>query len=256
MRKAKNAKKLFLIEAVILLLSILLFAQTTYAYFSNTSKSSAVITAGNVSILFSEAAVTRDGTGNLVEDTHQPRIFGSPSGTLHDYGMIYPGQQIHKDPTIQNTGTNAAYIAAKMSITDGDGDIHRVVGFPDYDEIDISMLFGGGLFDESSHFGVWNGIGDVTYSDTFAIVQIPHRDEGRYDIYFFLLQPLEHAETIVLFDKMFFAPEFKDKDMKEFRELRIDTYAYAVQTSGFTSCYEAMLGALPDHFSDLPHSAG
>ena len=130
-----------------------------------------------------------------------------------------------------------------------------MVGYPNYDDIDISMLFGGGLLDDEAHFGTWNGIADVIYSDAFAIVQIPHRDEGRYDIYFFLLQPLEQGESIVLLEQMFFAPEFTDEEMKEFRDLRLDLYAYAVQTSGFTSCYDAMLVALPDHFSDLPYSA-
>ena len=142
-----------------------------------------------------------------------------------------------------------------MTITDGDGDIHRVVGYPNYDEIDVLMLFGGGLFDANAHFGVWNGIDAATYSDTFAIVQIPHRSEGKYDIYFFILNPLEQADSVVLFEQMFFAPEFSDEDMREFRELRIDTYAFAGQTTGFAACYEAMLNALPDHFADLPHSA-
>ena len=104
----KNIKKWFLIETIILLLAILLFAQATYAYFSSTNKSSATITSGNVSILLSEAAVKKDGAGNLVADPQQSRIFGSTTGTLHDYGIVYPGQLIHKDPTIQNTGTNAA----------------------------------------------------------------------------------------------------------------------------------------------------
>lgn len=255
MKNAKRTKKLFIAEIVILLLAILLFAQTTYSYFSSASKSSATVTVGNVSILFSEAAVTRDSTGNLVEDKTQSRVFGSPTGTLHDYGIIYPGQQIYKDPTVQNTGTNEAFIAAKVTLTDGHGDIHRVIGYPNYDEIDVSMLFGGGLLDETAHFGTWNGIEDVTYTDHFAIVQVPHRSEGRYDIYFFILQPLEQGEMITLFDRMFFAPEFTDEEMREFRELRIDTHAFAVQTTGFASCYEAMLNALPDHFSDLPHSA-
>ena len=64
----KTTKKWLLIETVILLLSILLFAQATYAYFSSQTKASSTITVGNVSILLSEAAVTRDGSGNLVKD--------------------------------------------------------------------------------------------------------------------------------------------------------------------------------------------
>ena len=150
---------------------------------------------------------------------------------------------------------SVAYIAAKMTITDGAGDIHRVIGFENYDDIDLAMLFGGGFFDESAHFGIWNGLEDVTYNDKFAYVQVPHRAEGKYDIYFFILEPLTHAESVMLFDRMSFPTDFTGDQMQEFVNLRVDIYGFGVQTTGFESCYEAMLGALPEHFADFLQSA-
>lgn len=250
----KKNKRLIL-ELSILLLSVLMFTQASYAYFSSQSKASATITAGNVSILLSESAVKRDGNGNLVEDTESSKIFGSASGTVHDYGTIFPGQSIYKNPTIENTGTNDAYIAAKMTLTDGDGDIHRIIGFENYDDIDLSIIFGGGLLDESAHFGRWNGIDGVTYNSHFAMLQVPDRAHGEYDIYFFILEPISHAESVVLFDGMYFPSELRSEEMKEFGDLRVDICAFGVQASGFDSCYNAMTKALPEHFEDLVQSA-
>lgn len=250
----KSTKKLLIAEIVILLLSVFMFVQATLAYFSSEVTTSATITAGSVEILLSESAVKHDSLGNLIEDPDSPKIYGSASGTVHDYGIVFPGQTIFKNPTIRNIGTNDAYIAAKMSITDGDGDIHRVIGFPDFDHIDITMMFGGGLFNESAHFGTWNGLENVTYNDNFAMLQIPDRAHGKYDVYFFILKPLTHDEYVTLFDTMFFIPEFTSEEMIEFSDLRVDIYGFGVQTSGFETCFDAMLGALPDYFSDFSQS--
>ena len=253
----KNVKKLLFIEAIVLLLAILMFAQTTFAYFSSRTKTTATITAGDVAIVLSEAAVKRDASGHLIEDKEKTRIFGTSDGAIHDYGVVFPGQKIFKDPTIMNTGTNDAYIAAKMTISDGVGDIHRVIGYADYKEIDLEMMFGGGFLDRlgETTFGDWHGIEAVSYNDDFAIAQIPKPEENKYDIYFFILKPSKHGESIKLFTEMFFSGEFNNEQMKEFAELRVDIHAFAVQTFGFESCYEAMLGALPDHFEDFVQSA-
>ncbi len=251
----KSTKRLIFLELIVLLLAVVMFAQATWAYFSSQAKTSGTITSGSVKIVLYESAVKRDSSGNLVEDNESAKIFGTSTGTVHDHGVVFPGQNIFKNPTIQNTGTNDAYIAAKMTITDGDGDIHRVIGFPDYDEIDVVTLFGGGYFDSPAHFGDWNGLHNVTYNDDFAMVQVPKRAEGQYDVYFFFTKPIAHGESITVFDQMFFPSEFSSNEMKEFSELRVDIYGFGVQTFGFETSFDAMLGALPEHFSDLAHSA-
>ena len=251
----KSLKAMLIFEILVLIASIMLFAQATYAYFTATTSAKVTITSGEVKILLSEAAVKRDADGNLIEDTASARIFGSSAGAVHDYGAVHPGMSIYKDPTIQNIGRNDAYVAAKITVTDGAGDIHRVIGFEYFDDIDITMLLGGGVFDEGAHYGTWNGLENVTYNDRFAYVQVPHRAEGKYDIYFFILDPLVYGEAVTLFDSMVFPTDFTGTDMDEFRDLRIDIYGFGVQTYGFASCYEAMLGALPEHFADFVQPA-
>lgn len=244
----KIAKKSLFIHALLLGVSLILFASTTYAYFTSHKQSTGTITAGNVSIALSEAAVVADSGGNLVEDTSSPRIFGGTEEVFRDYGKIYPGQSIYKDPTILNTGTENAFIAAKVIITDGDGDIHRVMGFPGYDDIDITWLIGGGLLGETAHFGTWNGIENVTYNDKFAMIQIPDRQEGRYEFCIFMLSPFEQGEDVTVFEQMAIPPEWTSEQMKELVDIKITVKAYGVQVFGFESCFEAMTKAFPGHF--------
>ncbi len=244
-------------ELLLLLLAIALFAQATYAYFTSQVQVSGTITSGSVKIVLYESAVQRDSEGNLVKDPDKPEIMGTSTGTIHDYGIVYPGQSIYKDPTIRNTGTNDAYIAAKISILDGDGDIHRVIGISDdYDEIDIEMLFSGGILDDANnfgdvHFGEWNGIKNVIHNERFAMLQVPCREESRYDIYVFFLNPMSHGECVTIFNGMHFSPDFTNVEMAEFSDLRIDICGFGVQTLGFESCFDAMVGALPEHFADF-----
>ncbi|MBR2615137.1 MAG: SipW-dependent-type signal peptide-containing protein [Clostridia bacterium] len=246
-----KTKHRLIMELLLLVVALILFVQTSFAYFTSKKETGATITSGTVSIMLSEAAVTRDGNGNLVEDTDSARIFGTSDGAVHDYGVVFPGQGIFKDPTISNTGDGPAWIAAKVTITDGSKDVHRVLGFENYDDLDLAGFMTGGLMDEGEHFGTWNGLENVTYSDNFAMLQVPHRAEGRYDVYFFVLAPLARAESVVLFENLYFSGDYDNIQIQEFAELKIDVVAYGVQNQGFASCYEAMLTALPEHFEDF-----
>ena len=251
----KSLKRTLIIDAIVLVSAIVMFAYTSFAYFSETRQISSTITSGNVSIVLTEASVKRDAVGNLVQDPDKPRIIGSADQTDHDYGTVYPGQSIFKDPTVTNTGSDKAYIAAKVTITDGRGDVHKVLGIDGYDDIDITMLISGGLLDESSRFGTWNGIEDVTYNDHYAMVQVPSRIEGKYEFYFFILDPVESHESVVFFEQVFFSSGFNNSEMQEFIDLKIDFRGFGVQTFGFASCYEAMTTALPEYFTSVTHSA-
>ena len=252
----KVVKKILIIDAILLALSIVLFTATTIAYFTSQKKVSATFTSGDVRIALSQAAVKKDSSGNLIEDATQPRVFGSVDGTPYDYGMIFPGQSIYKDPTIRNVGANEAYIAARVTISDGAGDIHRLLGYDNADYIDTDTFISGSLLDEDDlHFGEWNGIQNVTHNDHFAMMQVPDVRAGEYHLYFFILSPMKQNEEIELFDTLHFFDEWTGEDMKEFRDLRIDVVAFGVQTFGFNSCYDAMTSAFPSHFSGITQMA-
>lgn len=244
----KSLKFKLIISNILLSVVVLLLIGTTIAYFTDTKGISNTLTSGNVTITLSEAEVKSDNAGNLVEDTNAQRFFGTANSATHDYKTIFPGQSIFKDPTIQNIGDQDAWIAAKITLTDGAGHIDRVLSYPGYQGIDIKELLYGGLIGESAHVGVWNGIEQVRHNDNYAMVQIPDAATGKFEFYFFLNNKFLQGDSTVIFDHMNIPDYFSSEDMQEFKELTIDIRAYAVQARGFDNCFDAMKEAFPSHF--------
>lgn len=236
---------------VILTVFLLMLVGTTIAYFSDRKQTTNTFTAGNAKIVLSEAAVKRDAEGNLVKDPDKPRIFGGNDVVINDYGTVYPGQSVYKDPTITNTGDNPEWIAAKVILRDGPGDLSAIMGYEGYEEIDIEMLLSGGLLNElneQDYVGVWNGIPDVCYNDHYAMVQIPNPAEGRYEFYFFILQPVAVGDSVTIFDHVNFPKAWNNSEMQHLADLKIDIQAFGVQTFQLDSCVTAMTEAFPQHF--------
>ena len=254
--KRLKLKKLHIV-AIVLVLSVAMIAAagTTIAYFTDEREITNVFTAGHVYIELTEAAVMDDGVGNLIEDTSKPRVQGvaidSTEDVKHNYGMLYPGKTMHKDPTIKNTGSDPAWIAAKVIVTDGSGDINKLYGFPNSEYIDLKLMLSGALLDQTVHVGTWKDHENAYYNDTYAMVQMPDAANGIYEFYIFILDQCERDEEVVLFDTMTILPEFTNSDMKELEGLEITVQAFAVQTFGFDNTYAAMLGAFPEHFGKL-----
>lgn len=245
-----NKAKMQVISAgIFFALSLLMLLGTTFAYFSDTKQVTNTITVGNVAIELTEAAVKRDNGGNLVEDTSAPRVKGGADTTIRDYGVIYPGISIYKDPTIKNIGNSDAWIAAKITITDGVGDISKVIGYEDVAGIDIGMLLSGGLLREGCYVGEWNGIHDVLYNDKFAIVQKADNRLGEYVFYVFFHNTFAPGAQETLFDHFIIPEDWSGDMMQEFRELTIHIQAFGVQVFDLDSCYEAMTKAFSAHFN-------
>ena len=228
---------------------VLMFVGATIAYFSDSVQSSSTFTSGNVKIALSEAAVKRDDRGNLVADPDQPRIFGAvDDAVVNDYGRIYPGMTIYKDPTVTNSGDMPEWVAVKVTLTDGVGDLHKVMGYPGYSEIDIERLLSGGLLDEHVDVEDWNGISDVCVNDRYAMIQVADNEEGKYEFYFLMLQPLEVGHSVTIFDEVVFDQMWTGEHMQQLAELKIHIQAYGVQTFNLEDCLEAMTSAFPEHF--------
>ena len=246
------------LTALILAITVMTSAiiSGSLAFFTDSKESDTVFTSGNVYIELSEAAIMADGTGNLIADTAADRIYGSEIdssgfGVVHDYGYVFPGQTIYKDPTIKNIGNSDAWVAAKIIIEDGAGDIHRLFSYSDDNsDIDIERLLSGGLLDEEVHVGDWNGIEDVCYNENYAMIQHSSHIDGVYEFYFIMLRPLEKDESIMIFDTLFMNEFFGNSEMQEFRELKLTVQAFAVQKFGFSSCLDAMNGAFTEHFEN------
>lgn len=243
----KSIKSNLILNLILLTISALLLVTTTFAYFSDRREISNTMTSGNVEIVLTEAAV-KNVNGNLVEDTEAPRIVGGSDAVLHDYGVIHPGQIIYKDPTILNKGSEDAWIAFKITVTDGRGDLTKIMGYEEYDGIDIHMLLSGSAFDEGLHVGEWNGFQNVSHNERYAMIQKPNKAKGEYEFYFFFNQTLEKGKEITLFENFIVPPEWNNSEMMELIDLKINIQAFATQTFNLNDCFTAMTNAFPDYF--------
>ena len=258
MKSFKAAKIMFYSSFILLGAILITLVGTTLAYFTVTRQSTNnTLTAGNITIVLSEAAVKAEPSGNLAEDPQMPRIIGGRDTVFNNYGKVYPGQTIFKDPTILNTGTLPAWIAAKITFTDGAGDLTKVMGYEGYEDIDIEVLLSGGLLDEGTRFGVWNGIPNVTYNDRYAMIQVPNAAQGRFEFFFLILAPMDSGQSVTLFDHILFPPEWNNAEMQQLADLTIHIEAFGVQATQTDNCLGAMSEAFPKHFpatSLIPNS--
>ena len=239
----KNLKIKLIVSNLLLILAVALLVGTTIAYFTDTKTISNTLTSGTVKIELTEAAVKKDAVGDLVENTEAPRIFGTADATVHDYGTVWPGQSIFKDPTIHNIGENDAWIAVEVAFADGDGKLEAVLNSIGKSFFD---LLGGALLDEPLTVGEWNGLQNVRYNSQAAIITKETQDGC--SVYFLFNQPLAKGKTATAFNKLTIPAEWTSEDMAEIGELKIHVQGYGVQTYGFGSCYNAMTVAFPDHF--------
>lgn len=236
--------------------AIALATSGTIAFFTDFRESTGVFTAGSVYIELTEAAVKPDASGNLIEDTSRDRIEGvelsGSTPALHNYGVVFPGQTIHKDPTVKNVGSEDAWVAVKVIIEDGIGDINKLFTYGNgTDDIDIEHLLSGGLLDERVHVGTWCGYSGVCHNDNYAMLQSSSHRDGKYEFFFLMLKPMTSGESVEIFDTFFIDSYFGNEEMQEFRELKITVQAFAVQEYGFSSCLEAMCEAFPERFAAL-----
>lgn len=248
MNKQKIIKFNLYMSVILLCILLAMLVATTIAYFSNMKQVTNTFKSGSVDLVLSEAAVRRTDSGDLVEDVSQRRIFGNVDATFNDYGHVYPGQSIFKDPTITNTGSNYEWIAAKVIFTDGEGNLTKIMGYEGYEDIDIEMLLSGGLLDETVHFGLWNGIEDVCYNDRYAMIQIADARAGVYEFIFLMLSPVKPGDSVVVFDHVTFPSEWGNQEMQQLSELTIHVQAFGVQLTDMDNCLDAMTTAFPEHF--------
>ena len=257
-----SSKYKFIALLLIATAAIALATSSTIAFFTDAKESTGVFTAGNVYIELTEAAVMRNSIGDLVEDASQPRVMGSAlnspdPATVHDYGVLFPGQVIHKDPTVKNVGADNAWIAVKVIIEDGGGDIYKLFGYDNgTEDIDIELLLSGGLLDEKIHVSDWMGFNGVCHNDNYAMIQSADRHAGRYEFYFFIRNAVAPGEEVEIFNKLNVNPYFGNTEMEEFRELKVIVQAFAVQQYGFENCPEAMLEAFSSHFAPFINIEG
>ena len=96
-------KKTILVAAIAVMLVAALVVGGTLAYFTDTKTADNTFTMGNVAITLDETNADPNApTGSRVD------------GNTYN---VYPGQTVTKDPTVHNTGSNAAYIRATVTVS-------------------------------------------------------------------------------------------------------------------------------------------
>lgn len=248
--KAQKIVKFNLYMSFILLVTFLLmFIAITIAYFTDSKQMTATLTAGNVKITLVESAVKQDENGNIVKDPEGGIVVAkSKAEDIHEKSRVYPGMTIWKDPTITNTGDAPEWIAAKVTLTDGSGDLHKIMGYSGYEEIDIEKLLAGGLLEEHVDIEDWNGFSDVCINERYAMLQLADSAEGKYEFFFLMLKPVAVGEQVTLFEEVVFDQMWNNDHMKELVDLKIHVQAYGVQLYQMQDCLQAMSTAFPEHF--------
>ena len=253
-------KKILAIVLCVAMLAIAIVGGTM-AYFTDTDAATNTFTSGNVAIDLTEAIVqkvedkTAENYGDLVavDKDGQRNDVGDAGSNLYDYGKLYPGQNIFKDPTIENIGSEDAYIAAKIIVTDGEGDIHKLIGSGYMGLLRIDKMVSGGIVKENdtqkSDYNNLSANGLPVYGDeTYSVYQVGDIANGVYTFYVFFEKPQAQGDKVVLFENILIDAGWDNEQMAELKDLKIEIQAYATQEYGFKDCFTAMTTAFPDAF--------
>jgi predicted ribosomally synthesized peptide with SipW-like signal peptide len=209
-------KKLIAILLVVCVAAITV-STASLAYFTDKQVVENTFAVGNVTIKLDEAMVEIDGNGHAVLVPDQR------TSANQSYGNLYPGFGIKKDPTITNTGTESAYVGAKVMINPQKEISDKTV---------FENLISGGLLDDSTKATVkkaWNG--------------------SVYEIYIVCNAALSTNETAKLFDTLAVNTAYTNEQMKELASMKITVEAYAVQSVGMTGTALDALKTAFDHIS-------
>ena len=237
-------KKKVVILCLVALLAVGAILGGTVAYFTDTADQTNTFTVGNVDIELDEAVVERADNGDYVatsERTDEDQI----------YENLFPGQQITKDPTIENTGSYPAYIAAKVTVINGNGgDIADVIGtgYPteDADLLGIHTLLSGGIINPNDEMkGVFNGL-PIYGNDEYSVFQTI--EDGNYVFYIFMEEPVAAGDVVTLFDTVTIPVAWDNEDLIKMNGLQINVEAFATQVETFDDCVDAMTTAFADIF--------
>jgi predicted ribosomally synthesized peptide with SipW-like signal peptide len=200
------------------------------AYFTDNKTVDNVFTAGEVTITLDEAKVTPDGANHAqVDPSERVRVDEQNYGE-QNYGKLYPGQVVTKDPTITVTGSESAYVGAKVVINSG-------VDITDANDEYFANLLSGGLL--------------AANDNTVKVVKQVNAADKTYEIYIAYKTAMTQKEKVILFDTLSIAGDYGNTDMENFKGMHITVNAYAVQAVGFhdalvalTTAFSAELGAL------------
>ena len=216
-------KKRIVIVALLVCILVLSIASTTIAYFTDTKQAENVFTAGEVKIQLTEAPVkvedaNANGTQNIVKaDGNRLVNAGIDYTTVR---ALYPGQTVYKDPTIENIGSEDAYVAAIIKVSGAEGLV---------DKTSVLEFLTGGIIHgaDTEYYDLGN--------DVYAV----------YVIYETALAAKngDTVDSVTIFDTVTIPAEWDNAEMAKIADLKITVDAYAVQAVGFANAKDAIKAA-------------
>ena len=258
-------KKILAITLCVAMLAIAIVGGTL-AYFTDNDTVVNTFTAGNVEIDLTEGKTLSVTKANIadyagrrlgdlvfVDQANERNDVLADEETEYFYGKVYPAQVIDKDPTITNLGSENAFVAAKITVTDGVGNLANVMNTGYMDLLNIQTMVRGGLVQANAaqlgdYFTLTSTAYPVYGDDTYAIYQT-HPDADTWVFYIFMEEALATNESVVLFEQVFVPELWDNAEMVELKEMAIDIKAYAVQEFGFADCFTAMTTAFANDFA-------
>lgn len=232
-------KKILAITLCVAMLAVAIVGGTM-AYFTDTETQTNTFTSGKVAIAMDEAVVEQNDAGDLVAT-------GARTADAQEY-HLYPAQTVTKDPTIYvDAESEDAYIAAIVTVS---GDLYSLIGVEGYDNIDITQIASGGLMAAAStQVSGWNGLAMLYETDACVIYQAAAKANNTWTLYIFMKDAMSAGSQVTLFDTLTIPTDWDNEEMAQINGMQIKVDAYAAQTNGFDSCYDAMTAAFPEAFA-------
>lgn len=203
----------------------------TSAYFTDTRAAVNVFTVGSVDIKFTEWDVNKQ----------QVEIAGT--GDIVDYGTLYPGRVIQKNPTVTVTSNDSAYVGIRIVITNDNvrnGSVPSTTNITSLvTDTNVMGMFSGGRLEDG------NG---VTIKTTVNYV-------GDYvEILMVSNSAISKNGSLLAFESFMIPSSWNNEQMNICNGLEVTVEAYAVQTAGFEgqTAVNAIKTAFPTAFANMP----
>lgn len=215
-------KKIFVVALAVCILAFSI-ASATIAYFTETKTATNTFTSGNVAIKLTET--------QIVDGVSTTNVVGEGGFTGYDYGAVHPGLTYDKYPAITNTGSENAYLAAKIVIknvaaSNDDANVTKVLTTEAATgKTLVSDFLSGNVFADANY--------SVKYNTTADSIEI-------YVIYETVTTT---NDSITLFEEVVVPARWGNDQMAHLENMNIVITAYAVQTTGFDSAEAAIEAA-------------
>ena len=236
-------KKKLLAICLVTIIAVVAITGASLAYLTDNHTQVNTFTSGNVKITLDESVVKLDQDGYIYEVSDE-----RTDAPTQNYGKMYPGQIIKKDPTITNVGSEKAYIAAKITVTAPN--LEALIGTNYEGLVGIQTMVQGGLLNtpgtvkpEHPLYGILPVYGDENYS----VYQVKEA-VNTHVFYIFIEKPLAPEQSVMLFEELVINPEWNNDQMANISNMSITVDAYAVQVQTFDTCLKAMTTAFGNAF--------